>query len=91
MPYLPLEVTFVRAKIICSSRACQRVRHRAGKLTARWGGGDDPCAAGDFFAPHDICADSRGDIYVGEVVWSGGGSKGLVPATCHALQKFTRR
>lgn len=64
---------------------------REGRLKARWGGGNDPCAAGDFFAPHDIWADSRGDLYVGEVVWSGGGSKGLVPPTCHALQKFIRR
>ena len=63
----------------------------AGKLLARWGGGSDPCAAGDFFAPHDICFDSRGDLYVGEVVWSGGGDVGAVPASCHALQKFTRK
>jgi DNA-binding beta-propeller fold protein YncE len=62
-----------------------------GNLKARWGGGQNPCAAGDFFAPHDICVDSRGDIYVAEVVWSAGGNRGLVPADCHALQKFTRR
>lgn len=64
---------------------------RGGKLLARWGGGNNPCAPGDFFAPHDICVDSHGDIYVGEVVWSGGANKGLVPADCHSLQKFTRR
>lgn len=64
---------------------------RAGNLRARWGGGLDPCAAGDFFAPHDICVDSRGDVYVAEVMWSAGGSRGLVPADCHALQKFVRR
>jgi DNA-binding beta-propeller fold protein YncE len=61
-----------------------------GKVQARWGGGDAPCAAGDFFAPHDVCIDSRGAIYVGEVVWSAGASRGVVPADCHALQKFTR-
>jgi DNA-binding beta-propeller fold protein YncE len=60
-----------------------------GKLKARWGGGSNPCAAGDFFAPHGICVDSRGDVYVTEVVWSGGANKGQVPSTCHALQKFT--
>jgi DNA-binding beta-propeller fold protein YncE len=59
-----------------------------GELRARWGGGDDPCAPGDFFAPHGICVDSRGDVYVAEVVLSGGGNRGLVPPTCHALQKF---
>jgi hypothetical protein len=62
-----------------------------GVLKARWGGGLNPCASGDFFAPHDICVDSRGDMYVAEVVWSAGGNRGLVPASCHALQKFTRR
>ena len=58
-------------------------------LIARWGGGDNPTAPGDFFAPHDICVDSHGDIYVAEVTWSAGGNRGLVPADCHALQKFT--
>ncbi len=62
-----------------------------GNLKARWGGGRHPCAAGDFFAPHDVCVDSRGDIYVAEVVWSAGGNRGLVSSDCHALQKFTRR
>jgi len=61
------------------------------KLQARWGGGDDPCAPGDFFAPHDICLDSHGDLYVAEVTWSAGGNRGLVPADCQALQKFVRR
>jgi DNA-binding beta-propeller fold protein YncE len=67
------------------------VFEHGGRLKARWGGGLDPCAAGDFFAPHDVCVDSRGDVYVAEVVWSAGGNRGLVPADCHALQKFTRR
>jgi DNA-binding beta-propeller fold protein YncE len=62
-----------------------------GKLKARWGGGRDPCASGDFFAPHDVCIDARGNIYVAEVVWSAGGNRGLVPADCHALQKFVCR
>jgi DNA-binding beta-propeller fold protein YncE len=63
---------------------------RDGKLLARWGGGADPTAVGDFFAPHDIWADDRGDLYVGEVVMSAGGNRGLVPPDCHALQKFVR-
>jgi sugar lactone lactonase YvrE len=59
-----------------------------GRLLARWGGSDDPCAAGDFFAPHGICVDSQGAVYVGEVVMSAGGNRGLVSPTCHPLQKF---
>jgi hypothetical protein len=63
----------------------------SGELLARWGGGEHPTAPGDFFAPHDLCIDSHGDVYVAEVVWSAGGSRGLVPADCHALQKLARR
>jgi DNA-binding beta-propeller fold protein YncE len=62
-----------------------------GTLLARWGGGRNPCAPGDFFAPHDIWVDAHGDLYVSEVVYSGGGNRGLVSADCHALQKFVRR
>ncbi|MSU62363.1 MAG: hypothetical protein EXS31_08205 [Pedosphaera sp.] len=63
---------------------------RSGSLLARWGGGRNPTAPGDFFAPHDLCLDSRGDLYVAEVVASAGGNRGLVSPTCHALQKFSR-
>jgi DNA-binding beta-propeller fold protein YncE len=61
-----------------------------GRLLVRWGGEGDPCAPGEFFAPHDLAIDSRGDLYVGEVVMSAGGKRGEVPASCHALQKFVR-
>ncbi len=61
-----------------------------GKLLARWGGGDNPCAAGDFFAPHGIWVDSQGAIYVAEVVMSAGGNRGLVSSECRSLQKFVR-
>jgi DNA-binding beta-propeller fold protein YncE len=61
-----------------------------GRLMARWGGGETPTAPGDFFAPHDVRIDSRGDVYVSEVVMSAGGNRGLVDPTCHALQKFVR-
>lgn len=61
-----------------------------GTLLARIGGGANPTAAGDFFAPHDIRVDSNGDFYVSEVVMSAGGNRGLVDPSCHSLQKFTR-
>ena len=63
---------------------------RGGRLQATWGGGEDPCAPGDFFAPHGIAVDARGDVYVTEVALSAGGRAGLVPASCHTLQKFVR-
>ncbi|MBI3867687.1 MAG: hypothetical protein HY299_04065 [Verrucomicrobia bacterium] len=65
--------------------------NRSGDLRARWGGGERPCDPGDFFAPHGIWVDSRGDFYVAEVVMSAGGKRGLVPPTCHTLQKFVRQ
>jgi hypothetical protein len=63
----------------------------SGTLLAQWGGGKNPTAPGDFFAPHDICLDSRGDVYVAEVVWSAGARQGLVSPNCHTLQKFVLR
>ncbi len=57
-------------------------------MQSRWGGGDNPCAPGDFFAPHDVWVDRFGDLYVSEVTWSAGGNKGMVPADCPPLQKF---
>ncbi len=62
-----------------------------GELLARWGGGETPTAPGDFFAPHDICCDSHGDIYVAEVVMSAGGNRGLVSPDCRSLQKFVHQ
>jgi outer membrane protein assembly factor BamB len=66
------------------------VFNRRGELQARWGGGPNPCAVGDFFAPHDVWLDSKGNLYVSEVVMTAGGLAGLVPQTCHTLQKFVR-
>lgn len=63
---------------------------RYGELKARWGGGRHPCAAGDFFAPHDVWVDTLGDIYVAEVTMSAGGDRGVVPPSCHSFQKFSR-
>ncbi len=63
---------------------------RAGTLLSRFGGGDRPCQPGDFYAPHDIWVDSEGSVYVGEVTWSAGGNRGLVPPDCPSLQKFMR-
>lgn len=65
------------------------VYDRTGAVLARWGG-PDRCAPGNFVAPHDICVDSHGDIYVGEVTWTFGVLPGWVPDGCHMLQKFAR-
>lgn len=62
-----------------------------GNVLDRWGGGEDPCEPGAFYAPHDIWVDRFGDIYVGEVTWSAGGRKGLIPKDCPSVQKFVRK
>jgi DNA-binding beta-propeller fold protein YncE len=61
---------------------------RNGRLLARWGGGDDPTAPGDFFAPHDVWVDRAGDIYVSEVLKSGGFARASFAHDGHFLQKF---
>lgn len=63
---------------------------RNGALLARFGGGQNPCEAGDFFAPHAIWLDSRGDFYFAEVIRSA--CKNVRPAVgdYHTLQKFVR-
>jgi len=61
-----------------------------GTLLARFGGGQHPCHAGDFFAPHDIWLDSQGDFYVAEVVRSASGNRKPQTGDYHTLQKFTR-
>ncbi len=54
-------------------------------------GGEQPLLPGNFIAPHAIWADSRGDLYVGEVVKASGAVAAFAPLTCHAFQKFRRR
>jgi len=61
-----------------------------GNLLLRWMS-EDGCAPGNFFVPHTMCVDSHGDLYVGEVGYTSGVSKGLIPPTCHTLQKFKRK
>jgi hypothetical protein len=61
-----------------------------GNLLLRWVSADR-CAPGNFVAPHTICADSHGSVYVGEVTHTFAVKNGLVPADCHTLQKFRRR
>jgi hypothetical protein len=69
---------------------CVSLFTRSGALLARWGGGDEPCRLGDFFAPHDIEVDALGDIYVSEVVHTAGIKRGVIGDDAHTLQKFVR-
>lgn len=68
------------------------VLDRSGKRLARFGTAD-VSAPGSFFAPHAICVDSHGDIYVGEVshTLSLGGKAYSLPEGHHSLQKLARK
>ena len=55
--------------------ACVSVLTLDGEIQTRFGGADG-CAPGNFFAPHGIWADSRGDLYVVRPVIGSAGSRG---------------
>jgi DNA-binding beta-propeller fold protein YncE len=60
------------------------IRSPDGELLARIEG-EDKCAQGSFFAPHSLCVDGSGDIYVAEVPITR-----HAPGACHALQKLVK-
>jgi hypothetical protein len=61
------------------------IRDSNGGILTEWMA-EDPCGAGRYFTPHDIAIDSRGDLYVGEVVHSF--SRGQAPADAPVLRKY---
>jgi DNA-binding beta-propeller fold protein YncE len=62
-----------------------------GQLLARLGDQPEGEAPGQFIAPHGICIDSRGDVYVGEVSWTHTGSRLNPPRELRSLQKLVRK
>ena len=66
-----------------------RVLDLQGNLLLHWCSADRE-APGNFVAPHTLCVDSRGDLYVGEVTWTFAVSRGVAREGAHSLQKFTR-
>ena len=65
------------------------VMNVAGRVLARLGKGYG-LEAGQFIAPHGICLDSRGDIYLGEVSWTSMSHYTTPPEGVRALQKLAR-
>jgi hypothetical protein len=66
--------------------------HR-GELLARLGAGPAGLEPGQFVSPHGLAADSRGDIYVGEVSYTNWGNryKGQpFPPGLRSLQKLVK-
>ncbi|MEO2141415.1 MAG: hypothetical protein ABGX63_04465, partial [bacterium] len=46
---------------------------------------------GSFIAPHGVCINSKGDIFVGEVSWTHTGSRLSPPREVRSLQKLTKK
>ena len=62
-----------------------------GNVLARLGDGPEGEAPGQFVAPHGVCIDSRGDIYVGEVSWTHSRRWPNPPNEIRSLQKLVRK
>jgi DNA-binding beta-propeller fold protein YncE len=62
-----------------------------GHLLARLGNQPEGEAPGQFIAPHGVCIDTRGDIYVGEVSWTHTGSRLNPPREIRSLQKLVKK
>lgn len=61
-----------------------------GRLLSRWGGGWNPHQPDGFYACHDVCIDSQGDVYVGEVAVTAALAGGDDPTGLKTLKKFCR-
>ena len=61
-----------------------------GNVLARLGDGPESEEPGSFIAPHGVCINSRGDIFVGEVSWTHTGSHLNPPREIRSLQKLTK-
>ena len=60
-----------------------------GKLLARMGNGFGE-ESGQFMAPHGICLDSMGDLYLGEVAWTNLNNLGEPAENVRSFQKLIK-
>ena len=82
--------SFTNGKIKYDLPGGVRVLDLQGNLLLHWCSADRE-APGNFVAPHTICVDSHGDLYVGEVTWTFGVSRGGVREDAHTFQKFAHK
>jgi len=82
--------SFTHGKIHYDLPGGVRVLDLQGNLLLHWCSTDRE-APGNFIAPHAICVDSSGDLYVAEVTWTFGVSRGDVSEDAHSFQKFSRQ
>lgn len=88
--WIPGARSFRQGKIVKDMPGRVSVLDMSGKVLARFGYEGERTAPGSFIAPHGICADSHGDLYVSEVTNTFAASKGLVPVGSHTFQKFVK-
>jgi hypothetical protein len=81
--------SFTNGRIKYDLPGGMRVLDLSGNLLLHWCSADRE-ASGNFVAPHTLCVDSRGDLYVGEVTWTFGVSQSAASEDAHTFQKFTR-
>ena len=62
-----------------------------GNTLAQLGDGPEGINPGQFTAPHGVCVDSHGDIYVGEVAWTHSRRYANPPDEIRSLQKLVRK
>ncbi len=83
----PGETSYARGPIKYDLPGGVRVLDLAGNVLLHWCSADRE-SLGNFVAPHTLCVDSHGDLYVGEVTWTFGVSRGGVREDAHTFQKF---
>ncbi|MEW6335748.1 MAG: peptidyl-alpha-hydroxyglycine alpha-amidating lyase family protein [Thermodesulfobacteriota bacterium] len=81
--------SFTNGKINYDLPGGVRVLDLSGNVLLHWCSADRE-APGNFVAPHTLCVDSHGDLYVGEVTWTFGVARGGVSEDAHTFQKFER-
>jgi sugar lactone lactonase YvrE len=84
------QTSFTNGKINYDLPGGIRVLDLQGNVLSHWCSADRE-AEGNFVAPHTLCVDSRGNLYVGEVTWTFGIKGGGVSDNAHTFQKFARR
>lgn len=83
------DVSIARGKIVVDLTPRISILDDGGTLLERWGNvGDDPCAPGNLVAPHGLCIDSGGNLYVAEVSHTSRSRRGRDGDNCNTLQKF---